>query len=247
MKQNEAVVSTLEKLGGVATLGQLNQEVFKISDCEWKTKTPFASIRRIVQLDKNIYKIKPGLYGLTKFKTVNESKGIIQETEMNKNSKEVIDFNHSYFQGLLITVGNLKKLKTFIPNQDKNKLFLTEKLADIRTLNEIPQFSYSKLVQRSSTIDVIWFNDREMPHSFFEVEHSTDIQNSLLKFNDLQDFHSRMVIVADNKRREEYLKKIKYSSFVDLNRENRVSFMDYETLSKQYESIIEQQQYEFLL
>ena len=30
------------------------QEVFKISGCEWKTKTPFASIRRIVQLDKNI-------------------------------------------------------------------------------------------------------------------------------------------------------------------------------------------------
>lgn len=247
MKQNEAVITTLEKLGGIATLGQLNQEVFKISDCEWKTKTPFASIRRIVQLDKNIYKIKPGLYGLSKFKTVNESKGIIQETELNKNSKEVIDFNHSYFQGLLITVGNLKKLKTFIPNQDKNKLFLTEKLADIRTLNEIPKFSYSKLVQRSSTIDVIWFNDREMPHSFFEVEHSTDIQNSLLKFNDLQDFHSRMVIVADNKRREEYLKKIKYSSFVDLNKENRVSFMDYEALSRQYESIIEQQQYEFLL
>lgn len=247
MKQNEAVILTLEKLGGVATLGQLNHEVFKISDCEWKTKTPFASIRRIVQLDKNIYKIKPGLYGLTEFKTANESRGIIQETEMNKNSKEVIDFNHSYFQGLLITVGNLKGLKTFIPNQDKNKLFLTEKLVDIRTLHEIPEFSYSKLVQRSSTIDVIWFNNREMPHSFFEVEHSTDIQNSLLKFNDLQDFHSRMFIVADKKRKDEYLKKIKYSSFTDLNKENRVSFMDYETVSKQYESIIEQQQYEFVL
>ena len=47
MKQYEAVIQTLEKLGGVATLGQLNQEVFKIKDCEWKTKTPFASIRRI--------------------------------------------------------------------------------------------------------------------------------------------------------------------------------------------------------
>lgn len=247
MKQNEAVILTLEKLGGVATLGQLNQEVFKITDCEWKTKTPFASIRRIVQLDRNIYKIKPGLYGLIKFKTANESKGIIQETEFNKNSQEIINFNHSYFQGLLITIGNLKGLKTFIPNQDKNKLFLTEKLVDIRTLNEIPQYSYSKLVQRSSTIDVIWFNEREMPHSFFEVEHSTDIQNSLLKFNDLQDFHSRMIIVADKKRKEEYLQKIKYSSFTHLNKENRVSFIDYDALCKQYENIIEQQQYEILL
>ena len=88
MKQNEAVIITLEKLGGVATLGQLNQEVFKIKECEWKTKTPFASVRRIVQLDKNIYKIKPGLYGLTKYKSINESNGIIQETELNKFLQE---------------------------------------------------------------------------------------------------------------------------------------------------------------
>lgn len=247
MKQNEAVILTIEKLGGVATLGQLNQEVFKISDCEWKTKTPFASIRRIVQTDKNIYKIKPGLYGLEKFKKNNENKGIIQLTETNKDSKEAIDFNHSYFQGLLLKVGNLKGLQTFIPNQDKNKLFLNEKLADVRTLSEIPQFSYPKIVKRSSNVDVIWFNERKMPHSFFEVEHSTDIQNSLLKFNDLQDFYSRMVIVADSKRKEEYLNKLKYSSFTNLYKQNRVSFMNYEELNKQYETIIEQQNFDFVL
>jgi hypothetical protein len=247
MKQNEAVVQTLEKLGGVATLGQLNQEVFKIPDCKWKTKTPFATIRRIVQLDKNIYKIKPGLYGLLSHKKEIESKGIIQETAKNKNSQEVVDFNHSYFQGLLLTIGNLKGLKTFVPNQDKNKLFLNTKLADIRTVDNIPTYSYSNLVQRSSTIDVIWFNEREMPHSFFEVEHSTDIQNSLLKFNDLQDFFSRMVIVADNKRKNEFETKIKYSSFKDLNKNNRIIFLDYEALTKQYEKIIEQQKFEFIL
>lgn len=247
MKQNEAVILTIEKLGGVATLGQLNQEVFKITDCKWITKTPFASVRRIVQLDKNIYKIRPGLYSLIKLKALNESRGIIQETEKNKDSKEVIEFNHSYFQGLLLKVGNLKGLKTFVPNQDKNKLFLNEKLVDIRTLNEIPQYTYPKLVQRSSTIDVIWFNEREMPHSFFEVEHSTDIQNSLLKFNDLQDFYSRMVIVANSLRKDEYLNKLKYSSFKNLSKNNRVSFMDYEGLNKQYETIIEQQNYEFIL
>lgn len=59
MKQYEAVIATLERLGGVATLGELNKEVFKIKECEWKTKTPFASIRRIVQMNENIYKIKP--------------------------------------------------------------------------------------------------------------------------------------------------------------------------------------------
>jgi hypothetical protein len=245
MKQHEAVILTLEKLGGFATLGQLNEEVFKIDECKWNTKTPFASIRRIVQTNENIYKIKPGLYGLVKLKKQNENKGIIVETEKNKNSKEIIEFNHSYFQGLLIKIGNLKGLKTFIPNQDKNKLFLTEKLGEIRTLNEIPKYSYNNLVSRSSTIDVIWFNERMMPDSFFEVEHSTDIQNSLLKFNDLQDFYSRMFIVADKRREDEFKKKILYSSFNNLNK--RVLFLGYEELNKQYEHLIEQQQFKIIL
>ncbi len=248
MKQNDAVILTLEKLGGVATLGQLNQEVFKIKDCEWKTKTPFASIRRIVQLDENIFKIKPGLYGLKKMKAEIEGKGIIIETEKNKDSKELQEFNHSYYQGLLLIVGKLKGLSTFVPNQDKNRKFYDErKLGELSTISELPKFSYESIVQRSSTIDVIWFNERNLPHSFFEVEHSTDIQNSLLKFNDLQDFYSRMIIVADNKRKAEYINKIKYSSFKDLSSNNRVSFLDYESLNKQYESLIEQQSFEIIL
>ena len=86
-----------------------------------------------------------------------------------------------------------------------------------------------------------------MPHSFFEIEHSTDIQNSLLKFNDLQDFYSRMVIVADIKRKSEYSDKIKYSSFKDLNKNNRITFLDYESLIKQYESENEKQNFSFIL
>ncbi|HRI48161.1 MAG TPA: hypothetical protein PK559_13725, partial [Ignavibacteriaceae bacterium] len=198
MKQTEAVILTLEKLGGVATLGQLNQEVFKIKDCEWQTKTPFASIRRIVQLNKNIFKIKPGLYGLEKMKAEIENRGILIETEKNIESKEFQEFNHSYYQGLLLIIGKLKGLSTFVPKQDKNRKFFDErKLGEISTISELPKYTYDNIVQRSSTIDVIWFNERNLPHSFFEVEHSTDIQNSILKFNDLQDFYSRMIIVAD--------------------------------------------------
>lgn len=247
MKQNEAVIFALEKLGGVATLGQLNQETMKIKECTWNTKTPFANIRRIVQLNNNIYKIKPGLYGLLKFKKENESKGIIAETIKNQNSKEIIEFNHSYYQGLLLVVGNMKGLKTFLPNQDKNKKFINKYLGELKTLENIPEFSYPRMIQRSSTIDVIWFNKREMPHSFFEVEHSTDIQNSLLKFNDLQDFFSRMIIVADKSRKNEYENKIRYSSFKDLNENNRVKFLDYEALNKQYEQILEQKQFSLIL
>ncbi len=245
MKQYEAVIQALEKLGGVATLGQLNQETMKIKDCEWKAKNPFANIRRIVQLDKNIYKIKHGLYGLLKFRKEIEARGIIAETSENKNTSQVIEFNHSYYQGLLLTVGNLKGFKTFVPNQDKNRKFIDRSLSDVRTLDDIPDFSYPNLVQRSSTIDVIWFNERKMPHSFFEVEYSPDIQNSLLKYNDLQDFYTQMFIVADNRNKSEYEKKIRYSSFKEIFK--RVKFLDYKSLNRQYEFIIEQQMFQTLI
>lgn len=84
-----------------------------------------------------------------------------------------------------------------------------------------------------------------MPDSFFEIEHKTDIQNSLLKFNDLQDFNVRMVIVAAKTRKREYEGKVKYSSFTAIR--NRISFLDYESLSKQYEFYIEQEQFSFLV
>ena len=237
MKQHEAVIQTLENLGGIATLGQLNQEVFKIENCEWKTKTPFASIRRIVQLNKEIYKIKPGLYGLISHRKQIEARGILEETDKNKDSQEIAEFNHSYYQGLILTIGNLKNFQTFLPYQDKNRLFINEKLADISTLDKIPLYSYDELVKRSATIDVIWFNDRKMPHSFFEVEHSTDIQNSLLKFNDLQDFSARMFVVADKIRKSEFEKKLNYAGLKDIK--SRVQFLDYETLTKQYEQATE--------
>ena len=56
-----------------------------------------------------------------------------------------------------------------------------------------------------------------------------------------------MFIVADKKRKEEYLKKLNYSSFKCLIEKKRVKFMDFESLNRQYELLIEQQKFEFLI
>jgi hypothetical protein len=112
-------------------------------------------------------------------------------------------------------------------------------------MKNIPQFSYQKLVQRCSTIDVIWFHSRLMddellmPSSFFEIEHSTDIQNSLIKFHDLQDFSARMIIVADESRKKEFESKIKSNSFTSII--NKVEFLEYEALTKMYEYTLQEQ------
>ena len=118
---------------------------------------------------------------------------------------------------------------TYIPSQDKNKLFLNKPLNEISKIDKIFDFSYSSIVNRAKTIDVIWFNERKLLSSVFEVEHSTDIQNSLLKFNDLQDFNTRFYIVSSKQRKEEFIKKINFSSFKEIR--ERVKFIDYDFVS----------------
>ena len=244
MKQYEAVIETLRRLGGCATFGQLNQEVFKIKDCEWKTKTPFASIRRIVQDRKEIFRIRPGLWALEEYRSQLEARGIFAQTPQNEDSTEIKEFTHAYYQGLLVEIGNMKHLETYVPAQDKNKKFINETLGDISTLSSVPKFSYDEFVNRSRSIDVMWFDknalgkDILMPSRFFEVEHSTDIQNSLLKFSDLQCFHAKMFIVADAKRKEEYKRKISHNYFETIK--NRVDFISYDELDDTYNGMVMQ-------
>lgn len=241
MTQNEAVKQVIEKLGGLATLGQINQNIFAIKECQWKTKTPFASIRRIVRQTSGIYRVKPGLYALEEYRSKLEANGIIEETASNKDSEDVQNFNHSYYQSILLSIGNMKRYDTFVPNQDKNRLFCNETLGNISSIEVLPPYSYDNFVRRSSTIDVVWLNARKMPHSFFEVEHSTDIQNSLLKFNDLIDFNVRMFIVASDSRIKEFRNKMSYTAFTDLRTQKRVEFLDYDSIIKQYEYLARMQ------
>ena len=251
MKQYEAVIETLRRLGGCATFGQLNQEVFKIKDCEWKTKTPFASIRRIVQDRKEIFRIRPGVWALEEYRKELEARGIIAQTMQNANSAEVQAFNHSYYQGLLLYIGNARQLSTYVPAQDKNKKCINTRLGEISTLDAVPKFSYQEFVDRSRTIDVMWFKPNSlgseilMPKSLFEVEHSTDIQNSLCKFADLQSFNADMYIVADEKRHEEFDAKLSHDYFKDIK--HRVRFMSYEKLDKFYDGVMLQQKSSLIL
>jgi len=227
MKQHEAVMISLEKLGGQATLADLYRETMKVEGCKWETKTPFASIRRIVQQRPEIFKVRPGLWAL---KSYQKKLGLVENADKDTSQ---VEQNHSYYQGILLSIGNLRGFQTFSPNQDKNRLFVNKPLKDVRTLQDIPKFSYSETIKRCSTVDVIWFNSRLMPNSLFEVEHSTDFQNSVIKFSDLQDFYTRMVIVADDNRKREFSQKIQSSVFNEIA--GRINFLGYESLAKQYE------------
>ncbi len=47
--QRDAVVEVMVSLGGHAKLGDLYRRALEVPEVNWGTKTPFASIRRIVQ------------------------------------------------------------------------------------------------------------------------------------------------------------------------------------------------------
>ncbi len=230
MNQREAVIRILEENKGIATLGHIYQNIFKITDCKWQTKTPDATIRRIVQDQKYFFKIRPGLWALNSFKNQIPDE-LIGKNDTHDTKTE--EYNHSYYQGLLVELGNMKNYSTFIPNQDKNKLYVSNKLGEIATFKTIPQFCYDQILIKAKTVDVIWFNDRNMPDSFFEVEHSTNIEHSLLKFIELQDFNSKFFIVADGSKERLYNKIIESYTFKLIK--TRLNFYKYQRLASYHE------------
>jgi hypothetical protein len=226
--QEHQVIEMLRREGGYATLKRLN-EIMDFST--WKTKTPEATVRRIVQESEQIFKVHPGLWALEDYR-----EDVLRKFELklgNKQSEE--QFSHGYYQGLLVEIGKFHHQTTYVPAQDKSRKFIGKCLGDITDTTEIPPFTYDKLLKRAKTVDVIWFNERQMPSNFYEVEHTTDIKNSLSKFYELQDFHADFHIVANASRKKEFEDKLHVSMFGPI--EKRVKFVDYMRVVNMYEGL----------
>jgi len=224
MKQHEAVILAMQQNGGYATLGQLYQTAPKISGSAWGTKTPFATIRRIVQQHDEFFRIRPGLWALQ-----SEKESVLRLFIPEESKTRDKDHSHYFFQGLVVEIGNLKGFDTYVPAQDKNRPYAQKKLRDITTLSKLYEFTYPEVIQQTQSIDVVWFNQRKFPFSCFEIEHQTDIYRSLLKFLELQDFRTKFYIVADSQRKTEYETKISLSAFNPVR--PFVRFWDYDSVA----------------
>jgi len=62
MTQEQAVKQIMQNLGGAVTLKTIYEHLPDIPDCIWRTKTPEASVRRIVQTSPDIIRLKAGVY-----------------------------------------------------------------------------------------------------------------------------------------------------------------------------------------
>ena len=228
MTQEQQVIEAMRQLGGFATFRRLNATV---DFSTWKTKTPEASVRRIVQKSKQFFRIEPGLWALEDCRDE-----VLKKFELKIGNKQSEDlFTHGYYQGLLVEIGKFRHQTTYVPAQDKNRLFIGQKLSDLTDTTVIPAFTYDGLLKRARTIDVIWFNERMMPSAFYEVEHTTDIKNSLSKFYELQDFQAGFYIVANISRKNEFEDKLHVSMFSAI--ENRVKFIDYNKVATMHEGL----------
>jgi hypothetical protein len=220
MNQREAVIEVMRANGGFATLGFLYREVLKVPGVSWVSKTPFKSINRIVQNPKYFFRIRPGLWALS------EAKDRLPD-ELRRGAKPASD--HTYYQGLLVEIGNLRRLGTYVPKQDQRKLFLGRRLGDMTTVRDVYPFTSAEILRFAQNVDVIWFNERKMPAEFIEVENTTDFNASLLKFSSLQDFNSAFRIVAPAAREREFRVKVTLPAFKDIR--GRTKFTSYDVVS----------------
>ncbi|MDR1789870.1 MAG: hypothetical protein LBR12_05980 [Opitutaceae bacterium] len=226
--QAEQVIEAMRQNGGYAEFGRLNR---LIDFSSWKTKSPAASVRRIVQLNKAFYRIQPGLWALKERRREVEERLRLKA----RDKKGTGIFTHSYYQGLVTEIGNMKNMQTYVPAQDKNKLFLETPLKNIAGLSRIYNFTYPEILRRVASVDVIWFNERNLPDSFFEIEHSTTMRNSLSKFCMVRDYFARFVIVAPKFKRNQFAEVSADPLFAPIR--NRVTFTDYDTISDQYAAL----------
>ena len=230
--QPDQVVAAVEKLGGLASLSQLNAEMAD-TVALWGTKTPFATIRRIMQTDKRLRKIKAGLYCLQE-----KQADFMEKYAEDSNDAKAQRPNHAYYQGLLLNIGEMENFKTYVPKGDRNHDFLQSgKLGEMANYPKLPEFGYPTIMKQAETVDVIWFNQRAMPNAFYEVEMTTDMGRSLEKFYELQDFHANFIIVAPSGRRDLFDRKINLA--IHARMRSRIKFMTTESVVAKIHKIIQ--------
>lgn len=90
-----------------------------------------------MQESDEIFRIQPGLWALEECRDE-----VMRKFDIQSKEQESVDkFTHSYFQGLIIEIGNMKHYSTYVPAQDQNRKFLEKPLKDICTTVHIPDFS----------------------------------------------------------------------------------------------------------
>lgn len=118
----------------------------------------------------------------------------ISKSEISVASEKVGEIlDHSEAEFILLKLGQILGYDTYSP--DRSKKAYNQKLENLISLNEIPQFTTPSLLETIKNIDVIWFED-EFPVCCFEVEHTTDVTKGLLRLCQTSQLNTKLFVIA---------------------------------------------------
>lgn len=238
MKWNDLIEKLMIDKGGSASLFFLYDNAHKYRKLpagDWQ-KTLRGVLYRDVKKGRFI-KAGLGVYALPTFST-EESAYSFAISEGNS-----LDFiakspdPHSTIEGMLIELGNFYDFLTY--TCDKNRIFDGKRLSSIEALREIPEFTYGELIKGARRIDVIWFSKKPkhiFPKYMYEVEHSTDFTNSILKMFQLKDFDTRFVLTSWESRRKMFDERMNQDPFPEVK--NKFIFKPFELIAELYFSAV---------
>jgi hypothetical protein len=228
---SDAIEQIMLKNGYIAPLKLLYKEIWSYKDkFSVKGKTPHMTIQERVQRDERFTKIGLGVYALT------DKISLLKKQEVPKTETEKVKTRHGEIQGMLLEIGNSRKDVKETYTSDKKFIFQNKTLGSLATIQNVPIFTYEKIVKKSATFaDVIWFNgeeDRLFPSHIFEVENSTDFRDALLKFLEMQYFLTDFICVSPLERKTKFDTETDRVAFKPIR--DRIRFLSYEAIENDY-------------
>lgn len=231
MTKVEAIKKVLEDFNGVATWKQIYSNIEKYYPTAKASRAWKEGIRgvlyREIRRGKYFKKIGLGIFALKDYKE--EPKPTIKEKQRM----------HSFIEGICLELGNFENFATYTADPTavfKNNIVL----ANLATLNNLPEFTYPGILREIKRIDVIWFNKKGLmfPQKVFEVVDSIGtLGEAFNRTLQLLNFRTDFFIVGPKEHYEKFNQKINLEPYIRFR--ERYKFKDYDTLINFYERLVE--------
>jgi len=155
-----------------------------------------------------------------------EKEKITKEEEM---AEKLTISAHEEAEGLLLELGNMLGFDTYVSPRDRSKPYKDKTLGEIATLQEIPEFTFRSTLEIVSEIDVIWFKSEGYPEYCFEVEHTTNVRDGLLRLLQISPLKGiKFFIIAPSEIFSKFQKEISRIPFARIK--DRYNFKSYQEL-----------------
>ncbi len=228
MTKVEAIERVLLDNGGAGSLSYIYDNIERYYPGAKNPREWEAGIRGVLyrELSKRFKRVGLSLYAVINYK----------EEKMPTNNKVRM---HSFMEGLCLELGNLKNCLTY--TADPSAVYRDNvKLRDIATMSDIPSFTYPKILQEVKHIDVLWFNQKGFQFPLYAIEVVDSLSTLSNAFNrclQLQNFHTKFIIVAPEKHRGKYEQTLQLEIYSQMK--EYFTFLNYEKLQQIYQSTIQ--------